>query len=1347
MALSRNRVCGPLCDNQSVSTPSDSNRTTATSGPVIAPGGEGLLPTREMTWQDFENFTERLLSAHRFCTDEVKHVARLQRWGRPGDKQDGIDFEGAWSDGKSAAWQCKRQKSLTVADVDEIVKKCTFKADSYYLTFSDAASAAVKKHIKKYPEWDILDRDGLRTLLDDTPLHRQRQVLDATWGVAYRKRLLRSPGEDAFLLPSAAAELRNARDLLNDVGPLVGRSEEIDRIEQLVGDPQVKVVVVSGPGGRGKSRVLIEALIRLEQSDRSRPVLVLSQGRSVDRTAIEELPHTPAVIAVDDAHLSLSTQTLLHTYAHATPGTKLLLTTRPGDVRDLLAGLAASGFDQVPEVVLQPFERRQAIDLVRSLCAGLNVDYAFRSHLTQQATHSPHIAVIALNLIRTRELSGLQLLRSHDLKRAVMNRYRDIETEPIATFSSPTVRKTLATYAAIGPLSVRENNELLPTIADYCGLTKPDILTLLERLVERGVILHTDSMIQVIPEILSDQLIEQQSTVLGQDTDFVTEIWNKFHSHNPKRLLNKFAELDTRIAAEGGHTVLEACWSTITDDVLGSDRDGVAHALSQLDVFARLQPFRTMRLLAAIHERLETATVTDTEPPTRGALTHDALGQESRRRFDLSTPTDFDIEDRLAHLYGQCARADTQFLERALDGLWRISINRGAGSEIPKSVASAVDEFANLRRVADATVPVRIANWVSRCIAQDEIFADPTFAVGPLLAKEGGDVVQTGAREVSLRPYRISPQTTRDMRDQLRDLLLTLGRTDNPRLVGIALEHLQNALRRPHGQFGITVPDSVVLEWQGDDLATLTVLTKLARETPSAAARRQIRHIVAWHAEHALSVALRHAALELATELDQVVTDDLVELLLNEYRFDMESRRGNTVPDFETFQREMSDSKPGDGPAAEDSASYSDVKEQRTQRLLNKTVGGVFERDRASGLLVSITSATEDVVRLLPRHHPNLWRIFRYVADTIPDAAGVLVTGISEQSPSVMDEHIRPLLETWSIVNESDLLMWLQSDEQRTDAIRLQVARTFDSYSWVARGRPFLDLLLAGLHDPDTEIRGAYLVACHPLIRRDPRLAAKQFIGPEISPTQAEDILDRVAGTDGARWGASLEVGDATAIIDLCLRTSLREWTVDQLLGGIARTHPKAVLLALSHTLAEKPGLAVGLHELPTSLADHPDVITEFLVDSSLGGSRRSMLLTLALANGLPDRQAQSIERAVLVANAEGLEAIVLGLSGIDVWPLQQPFLAEQMLQRADTMSPAVANSVLASIAEASHLSSFGWTNGTSEEIDQCFTLASRALHGGVADTRLRQVLSDSAEWCEKEKAEISNRFDDEIEA
>ena len=60
-----------------------------------------LLPTPRLSPAEFEDFTQRLLNAYRFCTDQIRHVTRVARWGRPGDKQDGIDFEGDFSDGAS----------------------------------------------------------------------------------------------------------------------------------------------------------------------------------------------------------------------------------------------------------------------------------------------------------------------------------------------------------------------------------------------------------------------------------------------------------------------------------------------------------------------------------------------------------------------------------------------------------------------------------------------------------------------------------------------------------------------------------------------------------------------------------------------------------------------------------------------------------------------------------------------------------------------------------------------------------------------------------------------------------------------------------------------------------------------------------------------------------------------------------------------------------------------------------------------------------------------------------------------------------------------------------------------
>jgi hypothetical protein len=137
-----------------------------------------------LTPDEFEDFTERLLSAHRFCAEPLRRVTRVERWGRRGDKQDGIDFEGQFSDDATACWQCKRKDKLTVSHVRKAVQACTFIADEYYLVFSGEASSGVRAEIAKHPKWQLLDQRGLG-------------------------RLLEVPGEDAFLSLAAFAADRH----------------------------------------------------------------------------------------------------------------------------------------------------------------------------------------------------------------------------------------------------------------------------------------------------------------------------------------------------------------------------------------------------------------------------------------------------------------------------------------------------------------------------------------------------------------------------------------------------------------------------------------------------------------------------------------------------------------------------------------------------------------------------------------------------------------------------------------------------------------------------------------------------------------------------------------------------------------------------------------------------------------------------------------------------------------------------------------------------------------------------------------------------------------------------------
>ncbi|WP_203737956.1 restriction endonuclease, partial [Actinoplanes italicus] len=270
------------------------------------PGKEPTLPpTPSLLPDQFEDFTERVLSAHRFCPGGIRRVTRVERWGRRGDFQDGIDFEGAFSDRKTAAWQCKRQDKLTPADVREAVRVCTFKADEYYLVFSGEASRDARNEIKKFPRWQLLDRRGLNRMLNDVPLHKRRDVLDQTWDRRTRQFLLNVPGADAFLsLDTFVADRTRSSAPLNDCGPRIGRNAEIEAMRTALNRAHdwPSVVTVAGPGGRGKTRLLTEALQEFQQANPQVPVICLFPGRVVDQAALDELPHTPAVVVVDDAH-------------------------------------------------------------------------------------------------------------------------------------------------------------------------------------------------------------------------------------------------------------------------------------------------------------------------------------------------------------------------------------------------------------------------------------------------------------------------------------------------------------------------------------------------------------------------------------------------------------------------------------------------------------------------------------------------------------------------------------------------------------------------------------------------------------------------------------------------------------------------------------------------------------------------------------------------------------------------------------------------------------------------------------------------------------------------------------
>jgi predicted ATPase/DNA-binding SARP family transcriptional activator len=100
----------------------------------------------------------------------------------------------------------------------------------------------------------------------------QRQILD-------RDPALAAPGpaQSPFARVTAPAA-ESQSNLPRSLTRLVGREAELDALSELVADPDVRIVTLTGPGGVGKTRLLLELARRHEHDPRDGTVLVRLEG-------------------------------------------------------------------------------------------------------------------------------------------------------------------------------------------------------------------------------------------------------------------------------------------------------------------------------------------------------------------------------------------------------------------------------------------------------------------------------------------------------------------------------------------------------------------------------------------------------------------------------------------------------------------------------------------------------------------------------------------------------------------------------------------------------------------------------------------------------------------------------------------------------------------------------------------------------------------------------------------------------------------------------------------------------------------------------------------------------------
>jgi hypothetical protein len=1334
---------GPNNATESPEDGDDTGGASMTSGPAMPGKDPQLPPTPSLSEYEFEDYVEALLSAHRYCSDAIVHVRDVERWGRRGDTQDGIDLKGTLSDGTTAAWQCKRQDRLTAPNVRDAVKATTYSADQYFLAFSGQAGTTARKEMENHPNWVLLDQRGLARMLDDVPLVRRRELLDKTWGRAIRKAVLQVPGEDAFWTVEAFQRDRHNPDtVLNDISAFVGRTTELHVLKKALdrsSDQYPIVITVAGPGGRGKTRLVTDVLSEHQQANRDIPVLCLAPGNSFDQDAISDLPYGPAIVFIDDAHHDPIALGSILTYARTTPGTQIVLATRPSAATAIQTVVTSARFGPTDRVTINVAElaHKEARQLVTQLSDGLDLSPAVRRYLAEQATHSPDLAVITTNLVRRGEITNALPL-DDGLRAQVLGRYQDVRTASIENFDSDAVRRVVATYTALRPDLT--NQDLTATIAAFCGLKTAQLLRLNQQLVDRGLITTTGNATRVVPDLLADTFLEDEAAAGPNDLGFTAELWNTFGTTHRERLFTALAELGWRLQHQGGPDIMAPIWEAIDARLASGNSATLVRELELLKNLAFTHPAQLVRRLEALRHRLDTDPL---EPPTD--LTADDMDETDKLRV-LYGLAPYDVDDvlhALPQLYANAARADRRLLSTVLDAMWGLRRRdpRPPNSN-PSSAARLIkDELADLGsiRTTDADVVVdRVEAWLDEPARPGDV-TTPLFALAPLLAKEGQRLFARTRWEWVMQPYAINPVAVADLRTRIRGIITKVALGAEERRSGDAIRLLKTALRQPHGHGGHAPDVEAIRAWDTDSEALLDSARTIAEGTAEPFVRRLIRSAVSWQADHGSSPRVRHKALVLVTDLDKIDTleENLAESILHPgYGALSLSRRGTTPPTLEEFQADIASSKTG-----LDASTRVEARRQESEMRLTELVDQLLELGDQP-LVVTLADAVHVAVALNAKDWPSVGHILRAAAYAASHRIPGLIAAIASSPAGPLDSDLVYLITAWLGHDRDGATTWIQDAATYRPEVRHAIAEGF-SRGWVLS--PELEAVhRAGITDQDDDVRNQFLQGSGTFIANHPEHAPHDLLDAGILPASACAALEQAAQYDGLAWGATLNEEAATAVLTLVDHASHagRDHALNEIIAGIAGNHPTLVLEHLA-TVENVPDDDHS-HDIATAYRAHATVLAEWLRDAAQAGRYVAPATGVALSYSVDDKQAAALMAQLDELDATALKTFVDNLSQVDLWPNGQPQLTEALYSRARTLN--TATDVRANVRASMTPHFWSGINGESEDLVQAVAQLKRAIEI-AADTELLADYDDALSHITETMESDARRYEEDREA
>jgi hypothetical protein len=588
---------------------------------------------------------------------------------------------------------------------------------------------------------------------------------------------------------------------------LVGRRDVMDQLDDFV-NGSAFVAILPGPGGVGKSRILLE-FARCHEN-----IVFLGPQFELKPEHLRQLPSQAECIVVDDAHRLQSIESLIQLVNswsdRRDAGLKLILTCRPAGLDRLRSAVRFLGDGVLELLELPPLDAAShAYELAVSVIGADKPDLA--KALVKATDGIPLLITVGGQLLVRDVISPAMLSQKTEFQLAALN---SLLSELPPTTCGVSTSRLLAVLATIGPVHPGRESSVFRMLAEYLGEPRSSIVSAIAALrKEHRLLVERGSTLRVSPDVLGDHLLAEAALADGRTTGFIDEVFDGFGQLYLSSILSNASELEwRRRSAESPVNVSERIWARLKEEfptLTHRERTGL---LEEVEASAWFAPLDVWKIVTWM---LDNPTAPD---DAFNSLVSSPYSQEDIVRRVPGITRALAWHDQLTCI---CSHI-----------LWDISVGDDRPlNATPDHPLRVLSELLSFNPRKPPRIQERALDGLEKALRGDEkreIHCDACAVLSPLLSRTLGWSIADGAK-ITMYSGALPASNEFVVRIRKRAIGLIEGQliSRSPRLAVKAVDALLDLLRPPIGLYGREVVPGEIASWEEETNEVVGVLLNL----------------------------------------------------------------------------------------------------------------------------------------------------------------------------------------------------------------------------------------------------------------------------------------------------------------------------------------------------------------------------------------------------------------------------------------------------------------------------------------------------------------------------------------